>query len=284
MSGRTFAQINASLLRSKKIKECSHSERWAYICAHLTPLGSFSGQFDYPLVMWCQDAGIAPDDMPAVIEKLCKVGLIEFDMDDEFIRLVGFHRQRPPENASRVISLIGDFTVTGPENPKHEAMRVKGIAEFAVAAVQRAQGWKPDSPDWPKLRQALNAFLCWVWQEYGDEFLHFLSQELDHASKAAKGEIQSLLPPMLENDTLSTPCQDPVATRDVDETRRRRDKYEDETKTKTPQNFRENQSLDVSQVDGVEVLRRGDEPNRSALSSGPLESTKRSALVMGIKQ
>ncbi len=281
--GRTFAQINSSLLRSKKIKECSHSERWAYICAHLTPLSAFSGQFDYPLVMWGQDAGIEPDEMPGVVEKLCEVGLIEFDPDDEFIRLVGFHRQRPPENASRVISLIGDFTAVGPENPTHEAMRIKGIAEFAVAAIQRAQGWKPDSPDWPKLRQVLNAFLCRVWQEHGDDFLQYLDDELNHASEAAKGEIQSLLPPMLEKDTLSTPCPDAVDTRDVDETRRIRDQYEDEDENKTAHFLREEQNFDASYLQSVEVLRKGNEADGSAPSSGPRESTKRSALVMRAK-
>ncbi len=100
MSGKTFAQINCSLLRSKRLRDCNHAERWAYVSAHLTPMGNFTGLFTYPQVMWAQDAAVSVDDIASIAARLSELGLIEYDADEELLRIVGLHRQRPPENAS----------------------------------------------------------------------------------------------------------------------------------------------------------------------------------------
>ncbi|MEO0637492.1 MAG: hypothetical protein AAFY73_12675, partial [Pseudomonadota bacterium] len=42
-------------------------------------------------------------------------------------------------------------------------------AEFAVAAVRRAQNWGKDSPDWPKLREHLSGLLRRLHQEFDKE-------------------------------------------------------------------------------------------------------------------
>ena len=208
MSARTFAQINTTLLRSKKIRECSHSERWAYLCAHLTPLGSFTGLFEYPLALWARDAGLTIDDTKAAIHWLVEVGLIEFDHDEEIVRIVGFHRQRPPANASQVISQTGDLFSIAEESEAREMMRLRCIAEFAVAAIQRAQQWKPDSPEHRKLRDAHGPFLAGQWQEHGDVVARLIDAELMRAKKATRDEMASLFSPLLaiNQNTSLTPC------------------------------------------------------------------------------
>ncbi len=286
MSGRTFAQINASLLRSKKIKGCNHSEKWAYICAHLTPLAGFSGQFRYPLAMWSLDADLDLDELGEAIYRLTQIGLIEYDDDEEFIRIVGFHRQRPTENASRAISRVGDFEAMELENERCVEMWLSGVAEFIVAAVKRAQAWKPDSADWPKLRDTLKGFMRRVYQEQGDAFLTPLVGELEDAGKAVKGELISIFPHL--DSFMQTPCPHPEVTvstqgeREGEESKRDTEtEKEKERDTILSPEF--SSTSTSARTEGVELLRKGDEPNRSVPSLGPLESTKRSALVMGIK-
>ena len=100
---------------------------------------------------------------------------------------------------------------------------LRGAAEFAVAAMVRAQGWRPDSPDMPGLREALRQFLRANYREDGEQFLDALAAEADGCSKAARQELQALFPPLLmhQRDTVPTPCREVTGTRDVDETKTR---------------------------------------------------------------
>ena len=41
MAGKSFAQINASLLNSNKIKQLNHADNGTCVCVRLTPLCSF---------------------------------------------------------------------------------------------------------------------------------------------------------------------------------------------------------------------------------------------------
>ncbi|CUH45422.1 hypothetical protein [Ruegeria atlantica] len=233
MGQKAFTQINSSILNSKKLKQCSHEEKWAYLCAHLSPLGSYTGQFEYPLVMWQRDAQVT--DIEPIIEQLEQVGLVQFDSEEEFVRITGFLRQRPPENASRAFSLAMDLSYTSPLEGMRADMLLGGVAELAVGAIQRAQNWKQDSSDWPKLRGTVQSLLNTTWQQYGDALCEHLTCELDTASVATKAEIGSLFAPFLAfgRDTVSTPSAHPIDTRDVDETILKRDENETKTKTNT---------------------------------------------------
>ena len=115
-------------------------------------------------------------------------------------------------------------------------------------------------------------------------FVSMLKAELEDANKSVKAELGSIFP--LLADLEQTPCRHPDHTLpphvdvdvDVDETNTET-KTKTYTNTKTTQNFRENQNFDVSQVERVELLRKGNEPNRSTSNLSPLESTKRSKLA-----
>ena len=109
MASRKFSQINAGILRSRKLAKCNHVEKWAYLCTHFTMQSNYIGIFRYQQVLWEKEAALTGDEFEKVIAKLTSLGLVEFDVEEEMVRVIGFHRQRPPENTSRVISMIKDF-------------------------------------------------------------------------------------------------------------------------------------------------------------------------------
>lgn len=234
MAARTFAQINTGILRSKKLKECNHSEKWAYMCAHFTHLGSFHGFFEYPLVLWAQDADMSIDELREAVNRLCDLGLVEYDFEEEYVRIVGVHRQRPPDNASKVMALTSDYYSLAEESSAQEMMRLRGVAEFSVAAVQRAQQWKPDSPEHEKLRDALKPFLNGQWQEHGGILTELIDTELERAKKTTRDEMEALFPQLhvASMGTVPTPCPHHANTvaayTDTDETQ-----TQTNTKTKT---------------------------------------------------
>lgn len=277
MGQKTFTQINASILNSKKLKQCSHEEKWAYLCAHLSPLGSYTGQFEYPVVMWQRDAQVA--DIEPVIERLSEVGLIQFDEDEEYVRIIGFLRQRPPENASRAFSLAMDLSHDAPLEGIRADMHVGGVAELAVGSLQRAQNWKTESSDWPKLRDTIQSLLNSTWQQYRDALCQHLTTELETASVATNAEIGSLFAPFLayRQDTLSAPSPHPVDTRDVDETIPRRDENETKTKTNTAQISDFAQSRASGPTGGSDWQRTGETVSRAALDSALAKSARASS-------
>lgn len=214
----------------------THAERWAYICVHLTPLSSFTGVFNYPVVMWCADANLNEDDLRGAIVRLEAAGLIEWDADEELVRIVGFHRQRPPENASRSMSLASDFSGMMLCEDSSLGIVLRAAAEFAVAAIERSRNWKPDSGEIPKLREIIGSFLRATYQEHDEALLSALAGEVEVASKSARAEIGSLLQPLAMHlsETVSAPCRDRVGIRNVDDTRRKPDGYDYKDKYETP--------------------------------------------------
>ncbi len=266
MAARTFAQINCSILRSRKLRGLDHADRWVYLCAHLTAQATFTGIFTYPKALWAVEASLDQKELEDAIVRLDAVGLIEWSPEEELVRVVGVHRQRPPENASRVVGLIEDFfDLLG--SVEDEGMVLRALAELVIASITRAQNWNPEKGEFEKLRTALGECLRRAYQEYDDDLLAALSDEIARSNKAAKAELGSLLPPLTlyQQDTVSTPSAHPADTRDLDETRLRQDEDQDLDETKTS-----------------EMLRNGNK-NGGKSQALPTESTKRSALVVGMK-
>ncbi|MDA8746657.1 hypothetical protein N9M66_00420 [Litoreibacter sp.] len=240
--------------------------------------------FRYPLSVWADDAALQVSKLEDCISELINVGLIEFDEDEQVVRIVAwFHKKNCPENASRMISLVGDYYAS---DDSDAGMFCRSVSEFIVGSIRRAQGWKSDSPDWPKLRECFTPFLRQSYQDYGDLFLNSLAAEVLAAGKAVRAEICSLFP--LCSDAIALletpPSGHPVDTlRPHDTTRHdtntRLTKHLDETNT--AQNSGEISKLKVqSQIANVEVLRTGDPQTKGSTQSRPLEGTKRSKLAM----
>jgi hypothetical protein len=222
---KTFAQIEATLPHSRKLRQVDHKQKWAYLCAHLTPLGGFIGLFRYPKSVWADDAGLQASELEAAIQKLTGVGLVTFDHDEDFVRIVGwFLKKNAPENASRMASIAGDFG--GLDAP--DQMILECAAEFAVGSIKRAQRWKPDSTEWGKLRDVFKPFLATMRQNFEDDFHEALAVQLFGQNRAVKVELCAIMPSL--QNFLEAPCPHRADTVGPHDTKTRRDVHDTETR------------------------------------------------------
>ena len=216
---KTYAQIETSLPHSQKLRQLNHEERWAYLCAHLSPLGGYIGTFRYPIAVWADDADLTRAELLDAVERMQTVGLVNFDASDSFVQILGwFLKKNAPENASRMASLAADFSsLDAPDE-----MVMSSAAEFAVGSIKRAQRWKPDSTEWQKLRVVFGPFLTTMRQNYEDDFHQALGELLETQNRAIKAELCSLMPSL--QFYLEAPCPHPdhtVGAHDTYTTRRR---------------------------------------------------------------
>ena len=222
---KTYAQIEATLPHSRKLRELSHGQRWAYLCAHLTPLGGFIGLFRYPKSVWADDAGLSVTELHEAIKQMTEAELITFDHDEDYVRIVSwFLKKNAPENASRMASIAADFA----DLDAPDEMVMQAAAEFAVGSIRRAQRWKSDSTEWGKLRDVFKPFLATMRQNFEDDFHLALSTQLSGQNRAVKVELCALMPSM--QYFLEAPCPHPADTVGAHDTKTRRDGHETETK------------------------------------------------------
>jgi len=228
MAARDFSQINNTLVRSRKMRGLPHQAKWAWLCAHLK--ANFLGLVEYPKSVWANEAEIDQTDMDATIHQLIDAGLIGWFPEHEVVRVVGFIKQRPPDNASAATRLCLDLTDRlYAADAGLEAMLLATSAEFAVASVARSLRWNKDRP---KFREEMGEFLRGTTNDFGDQFSEALLHELNSAARPTRNELEALLPTLSlhRQHTVSTPSPHPTDTQDVDETRRRPDKNRDEEK------------------------------------------------------
>lgn len=190
MGIRPFAQINCSILGSQKLKKCDYPTKWAYFCTLCSKVGNYMGVFKYPLAMWADDACMSADALRREISRLEGLDLIQCDDDEEIVRIIGFHRQRTPENARHMISIMRDFRNEVLEGPTCKTIWSSAIAEFVVACFQRKQRWKTDSPEHALLVKEVEPFLHTVWDELGETFLEALASEMVEAGVAVQRELK----------------------------------------------------------------------------------------------
>ena len=274
---KTFAQIETTLPHSRKLKQVSHKQKWAYLCAHLTPLGGFIGLFRYPKSVWADDAGLPTSELENAILKLTEVGLVAFDHDEDFVRIVGwFLKKNAPENASRMASIASDFG--GLDAP--DQMILESAAEFVVGSIKRAQRWKPDSTEWVKLRDVFKPFLSTMRQNFEDDFHDSLAGQLVGQNRAVKGELCALMPSM--QHFLEAPCPHPAHTVGPHDTETRRDVHDTETRRDenyTGQLLSENvkpvTTLPASNIEGAE---------KASKTRGPHSETIKAARRIGALQ
>ena len=218
MSGREFAQIDVSLLSSKKMRALqSNDHRWAYICTHLSPLGNFRGLFRYPLAVFAEDARLSRDDIKTTINDLRETRLIEYDHDEEIVRICGwFYKRNCPQNPSTAQSMLKDFA--DHFAPSNE-MEARSLAEFAVGVVHGMRTWKDESQE--AVKQPLREQLDLAYQSIGPAFLETLSAELKGRGPKFERDFQILLPALCDHHavTMPAPCGHTIR----DETRRDED-------------------------------------------------------------
>lgn len=112
--------------------------------AHLSDYCTYTGLFRYPLPMWAHDAQIDVPELENAIAEMVEAGLIDYDPDEHFIRLVGwFHKRSGPDNPNRVDSVIADLCSF---DDIESSMFCKAASELAVASIKRSLRWKQDAP------------------------------------------------------------------------------------------------------------------------------------------
>ena len=243
MANKTFAQINTSLLTSKRFRSLdSCSERNVYFTAHLSGQANYAGLFHYPLSYYAREAGVDESHIRGIVERLIKVGLIEYDWDEEFIRITQwFYKKNCPENRSRVASLANDY-IAG-TFPTTDITR-NSIAEFVLGCLCRAHRFKKGSEHGAEIVEELRQFLAKVGFGFGSLIPVLKREYLAHGSNV-KREFEHVLMGLVEAEAIEA-RESPFAcfdqgvgtvptglgqgglTQPPHETRRESDKYNDE--------------------------------------------------------
>ena len=278
MTSRTYAQIECSLTNSKKMRGLSeHAARWAYLCVHLSDYCTYTGLFRYPAVIWAHDAQVNPDGLADVTSELSNAGLIQYDPDEEFIRIVGwFYKRSGPDNPNRVDSIIADLSALSGVN---DQMFCNSAAELTCASVKRSLRWKADSPAREQLYQSLRTFLNETYQDYGDGFISCLTAELSNAPATVSHEISAFFQPLAlaarepspnPSGTLTPILQEHETRRDEDETKMKLNLDENETALSSS-GFNERSSPLVNLSD---MQRKQVNPTRAVLQSNLVQATR----------
>jgi len=271
---KTFAQIETTLPHSRKLRQLNHRERWAYLCAHLTPLGGFIGLFRYPKAVWADDADLSVAELDVAIQKMTEAGLLSFDHDEDFVRIQSwFLKKNAPENASRMASIAADYA----DLDAPDEMVLSSAAEFTVGALKRAQRWKPDSVEWAKLREVFKPFLASMRHNFEDDFHAALADQLVGQNRAVRVELGALMPSLQHH--LEAPCPHPAHTVGAHDTKTRR--HLDETKTRKDENYTDqNSSENVQPFTSLSFAEVGS-AEKGPKSQGPRSQTIEAARRIG---
>lgn len=282
MAGRWFAQIDCSLLQSKKFTDLSGAApKFAYICVHLSVFGNYSGIYQYPISAFAHDVGVNEIELKAIILELTNSQLIEYDYDEEIVRIVGWHRQvTGSANASMARSRISDYRR---EKIPFGPMLFRSIAEFSAAVVKSSLDWNPEKNESIKLREKLGPFLREIFEEAGSELLDAISAETRSQSSATARELTGLLPPLAEHNASTMPPRCPHRIGDeripIPKEKEKKEKVEDPSENIAKQTAQTRHKKNETKP-SEEIKKQ--KMNRSSIA-GPLEETKNSALVTGTK-
>lgn len=280
MANKTFAQINTSLLTSKRFRSLNGcSERNVYFTAHLSGQANYAGLFHYPLSYYAREAGVDETHMRGIVERLIKAGLIEYDWDEEFIRITQwFYKKNCPENRSRVASLANDY-IAG-TFPTADITR-NSIAEFVLGCLCRAHRFKKGSDHGAEIIEELRQFLAKVGFEFGSLIPVLEREYLAHGSNV-KREFEYVLMGLVEAEeiearespfacfdqgdpTVPTGWDQGGPTQPPHETRRDSDKHNDENEDKDEEKNRKREFAKSRQCDKA--------------NGGPLPQTLNSRIV-----
>jgi hypothetical protein len=97
---RSYAKISTSLWRSKKLRSLKNNDRakLLYLYLHTCPHVNSVGCFNLPAGYVTADMGWGEEHIAEALESLQESGLIEWDANEEIVRIVNFIRFDPPTN------------------------------------------------------------------------------------------------------------------------------------------------------------------------------------------
>lgn len=210
-TGRKFAMISTTLMGSRRFRALpDDTHRLAYISIHLSPLCDFMGVFRYAPIFLCADLpGISPDQAEAILAELDRVGLIEFDAAETFLRIVGFHAAVPniqnPDTVKKRLADLGNHIVKDP-------IRLGLACEVLLACSRAYPKWTPRTDN---ARQRFEEMEIAVNNAVRDECARYsadeLSSKLVEVGAKPSDEIWPLLrqflPEVAHPGTVSTGCE-----------------------------------------------------------------------------
>lgn len=105
---RLYAKISISIWRSKKFKylEGDDRARLLYLHLHSCPSVNSVGCFNLPLGYITADLGWDQKSAAKAIDSLSAVGLIEYNTNEDVVRIVDFIRHDPPTNPKHAQSMF----------------------------------------------------------------------------------------------------------------------------------------------------------------------------------
>ncbi|MES0864521.1 hypothetical protein ABLN87_19390 [Ruegeria sp. SCPT10] len=179
MAKKDFVMIETALLRRKSfhsLETCS--ERNAYLTATLSSQANYIGVFRYPLDWFSSESKIPVEDLVGVVGHLEDVGLIEYDLEEENLRLRDwFYTSNIRTSANTVKRAARDFL-------KSDVPRIASVsraaAEFVVASLKGVSGYGQESDHGPKVFEVLRGFLCRAVNEFPEIEASLLAEMEQH--------------------------------------------------------------------------------------------------------
>ena len=198
---KKWSRILQSLPHSQRIRALPDAaHKWAYVCIQCSNFGNFHGQFFYPVQALAMDVPTDPDTAREMIDALTDAGLIEYDHDEQYVRLTGYHSKgNPPDNPSTVTNRCREFAdLSGPAG-----MTIATIAEFMVGAFRKSAGWRPDTQQFLEMEKQLIKTLDQSLRRYGDDVVTaILDAGLNENDERLMDELQLRV---ADWDTVSAP-------------------------------------------------------------------------------
>lgn len=191
MAVKYYAQIDFDLFSDPKFRRLSSNDvRFIYLTAHCSKLSNYLGLFRYPVEVWSYDANVKPVEIRAAVIELQSAGLVEYDHDQQTLRLVGwFYSLNGPDNGNQMKGHIKSFLGLSRCAPE---IYCRAVAEFTVASFALALHWDNESPEHRKVNDAFRAFLKPMYFKYGEEFCAVLANEINSFEKGAYAPIQAI--------------------------------------------------------------------------------------------
>lgn len=190
MAVKYYAQIDFDLFSDPRFRALSSNDvRFIYLTAQCSKLSNYIGLFRYPVEVWSYDANVKPLEVEAAIEELSACGLVDYDFEQQVLRLIGwFYSLYAPENGNQMKGHIKSFQ--GMSFCPAE-MYCQAVSEFTVSSFVQTLQWDELSPEHRKVTQAFRAFLKATFFRYGDSFIDVLLDEVNRSGKSVYGVIQS---------------------------------------------------------------------------------------------
>ncbi len=167
---RDFSKVSPTLWRSRKFKALTdETAKLAYLYLLTCPHGNSAGCFDLPTMYACADLDIKEAAYLKALDALIKVGLVEYDQDDETVLLVNWATFNVPTNAKHAMGLLDQLDQASSISLKSAALKdfqkaihakgfdevealAKAMDRLSIAYLEAMERVSPPRPDQTETR------------------------------------------------------------------------------------------------------------------------------------